>query len=85
MAKFIKLRLRSYTICHGYDAAQKEILEEVRETAFSNKIVAIDRIKSISERSILTDYAHGRWIYWEYEGGIDALAAKLEKQKLLEA
>ena len=57
----------------------------VEQTAFTDKLVAADRILSVSERYVLTTYAAGRLIYWEYEGGMPALAAQLERAGLLAA
>ena len=74
---FIELNLGSYIIVHGYDNTQKEITEEVMVDKFTPKLVALSRIKSISEKYILTDYAHGRWIYWEYEGSYENLKNQL--------
>jgi hypothetical protein len=54
-------------ICHGYDKDNNEITEEVIVDNFSPKTIAVNRIKSLSEKYILTDYADGRWIYWEYQ------------------
>ncbi|SHI93644.1 hypothetical protein [Algibacter luteus] len=65
--KFIELTLGSYVISHGYDDKNKEVLEHVHSDTFSKKIVAVSRIKSISDKYILTDYVDGRWIYWEYK------------------
>ena len=65
--EFIELTLGSYIISHGYDDKNKEVLEHVRSETFSKKIVAVSRIKSVSEKYILTDYIGGRWIYWEYK------------------
>lgn len=67
MKKFIEVSLGSYSISHGYDANNKEITENFKVEAFSKKIVALERIKSVSEKYILTDYLDGRWIYWEYK------------------
>ncbi len=66
-SEFIELTLGSHIISHGYDDDNKEITEAVKVEGFSKKIVAVSRIKSISEKYILTDYVDGRWIYWEYE------------------
>ena len=52
---------------HGYDANNKEIKEEVNVAEFSRKVIAVDRIKSLSDTYILTNYVDGRWIYWEYK------------------
>ena len=66
-SKFIELTLGNYVIVHGYDTNNKEIAEEIAVNGFSKKIIHISRIKSVSEKYILTDYIDGRWIYWEYE------------------
>ena len=65
--QFIELTLGSHIISHGYEINNKEITEEINVDGFSKKTVAISRIKSISEKYILTDYTDGRWIYWEYQ------------------
>lgn len=75
--KFIELSLGSHVIVHGFNGANTEMTEEVKVEGFSKKIVAITRIKSISEKYILTDYADGRWIYWEYEEDYEELKKKL--------
>lgn len=64
--KFIELTLGNYVIVHGYDDQNKEIAEQIDVKTFSKKIIHISRIKSVSEKYILTDYIDGRWIYWEY-------------------
>lgn len=64
---FIELHLGSYMISHGYDKNNNEILANIPSDTFSKKLVAVSRIKSLSEKYILTDYADGRWIYWEYK------------------
>ena len=65
--EFIELTLGNYIIVHGYDSNNKEIAEEISVNGFSKKTIRISRIKSVSEKYILTDYIDGRWIYWEYE------------------
>tara|TARA_R110002049_G_scaffold304456_1_gene499659 strand:- start:2642 stop:2884 length:243 start_codon:yes stop_codon:yes gene_type:complete len=67
MKKYIEISLGSHMISHGYDNNNKEIVEHITVSSFSEKIIAIDRIKSLSEKYILTDYLDGRWIYWEYK------------------
>ncbi|QTD36902.1 hypothetical protein JL193_12295 [Polaribacter batillariae] len=68
---FIELHLGSHIISHGYDENNTEIVENISADEFSKKLVAVSRIKSLSEKYILTDYAHGRWIYWEYQEDFD--------------
>jgi len=75
--QFIELKLGSHQIVHGYDNENKEIIEEIKVNGFTKKLVNISRIKSISEKFILTDYAQGRWIYWEYEGDFETLKNSL--------
>lgn len=77
MKAFINLKLGSHRIVHGFDEEQKEIVEDVLVEGFTDKLVAISRIKSISEKYILTDYAHGRWIYWEYKGDIESIKKRI--------
>lgn len=64
--KFIKLTVKNHEIMHGFDHENKEIIEKVIAEKSSVKLIAIDRILSISEKFVLTSY-HDRLIYWEYE------------------
>ncbi len=75
--KYIELNLGSHIIVHGFNDMNTEITQEVKVTGFSKKIVAVSRIKSVSEKYILTDYADGRWIYWEYEEDYEELKKRL--------
>ncbi|KAA5826330.1 hypothetical protein FPF71_05805 [Algibacter amylolyticus] len=75
--KFIELTLGSYVISHGYDNKNKEVLLHVNSDTFSKKLVAVSRIKSVSETYILTDYTDGRWIYWEYKESFDEVTKML--------
>ncbi|WP_209405657.1 hypothetical protein [Pseudozobellia sp. WGM2] len=67
MKKFIEVHLGSHSISHGYDENNVEVEESVSVKGFSKKLVAVDRIKSLSDKHLLTDYLDGRWIYWEYQ------------------
>ncbi len=78
-AKFIELKVRSHIISHGYDENNKEITEEVIAERFSPKAIAISRIKSLSDKYVLTDYTGGRWIYWEYEESYESIKNQLLK------
>lgn len=71
--EFIELTLGSYIISHGYNSKNKEMMEHIPSENFSKKLVPISRIKSISEKYVLTDYVDGRWIYWEYEEDYNAV------------
>jgi hypothetical protein len=72
-SKFIELTLGSYVISHGYDSKNNEMMQHVVSDQFSKKVIPISRIKSVSEKYILTDYVDGRWIYWEYEEDYNAV------------
>ena len=75
--RFIKLALKDHIIVHGFDKNNKQIEEVVSVPNFTEKIIAIDRIKSLSEKYILTDYLDGRWIYWEYKESFEFVAKKI--------
>ncbi|MEE9362994.1 MAG: hypothetical protein V3U92_10395 [Cellulophaga sp.] len=81
MKKYIEISLGSYTMSHGYDINNKEIKEEVSIAEFSRKVIAMDRIKSLSDTYILTDYVDGRWIYWEYKESYEAMRDMLLNEK----
>ena len=81
--RFVKVEVRNYTVMHGYDAKNKEIEETVTQDVFVEKIVAIDRIQSITEKYILTTYAAGRLVYWEYKGGLKKIMAAFKRLGLL--
>ncbi|MDR5866117.1 hypothetical protein [Halomonas koreensis] len=65
---FIELDVRTAYVVHGFDDHHREIRETVDEPDFMTKLVAIERIQSISERYILVTGSHGRVMYWEYRG-----------------
>ncbi|MEA5425853.1 hypothetical protein [Arcicella lustrica] len=83
MSKFIKLTTGNYLIVHGFDASNKEIVEEVTVPQKMVKIVAIERIQSISEKYILVTGSHGRLMYWEYEENFEDLQKQLLNNELL--
>jgi hypothetical protein len=73
MKKFISVKLKDHIIAHGFDQNNNAIEEKVNVAEWSEKLIAVDRIKSVTEQHILMDYAHGRWIYWEYQGGLKTI------------
>ena len=77
MKKFIELSIGSFIISHGFDEQNKEIEEHFTVEVFAKKLIAVDRIKSLSEKYILTDYLDRRWIYWEYEEEYNVVKEKL--------
>ena len=75
---FIELEVKVSIITHGYDAQNKEIQELINERDFMKKIIAIERIKSISEKYLLVTSSHNRIMYWEYKGTMDQVKQKLK-------
>jgi hypothetical protein len=72
--KFIRVRVKNFVIMHGYDEENKAIEEAVEQADYEEKLIAIDRIQSVSDNYILTAYSGNRLIYWEYEGGLRSIA-----------
>ena len=83
MSKFIKITTGNYLIVHGFDANNKEIIEEVTVAQKMVKVIAINRIQSISEKYILVTGSHGRLMYWEYEESFEDLQKQLSYHSLL--
>ncbi|MHA7057675.1 hypothetical protein ACWGOQ_0010680 [Aquimarina sp. M1] len=75
--KFIELTLGNHTIVHGFDARNHEIKEEVTIATGTKKLVAVERILSVSEKYILIQYAYNRIIYWEYLEAYETVKALL--------
>lgn len=80
---FIRLKVRAAFVVHGYDEQNRELIEQVNEPEFVEKLVRVERIQSVSEKYVLVLSSHGRVAYWEYDGGFAALSARLEAAGLL--
>jgi hypothetical protein len=76
MKRFVSVVVGNHQIVHGYTPDNTEIIEKV-EAPRAKKLIAVDRILSVSEKFILTGYTAGRIVYWEYEGGLAALEPQL--------
>lgn len=76
---FIKVSVKTATIVHGYDSHNQEISEDVKEESFTTKLLAIDRLLSVSENFLLVSGSHGRVMYWEYEGGLSDIEALINQ------
>ena len=50
---------------HGYTADNQEILQEVKDEPFVDKLIAVERIQSATEKYLLVSASHGRMFYWE--------------------
>ena len=75
--QFIEIEVRTAIVSHGYDANNVLMEESVNETDYVRKIVALDRVRSISESYILVTSQGGREMYWEYKGSLEDIKQKL--------
>lgn len=80
---YIKLSIGSYTIHHGYDENNKEIVEKVEVEQYMDKIIKVDRIQSYTEKTVLISSGFGREMYWEYAGGLELIEKRLKNLGLL--
>ena len=80
---YLHIKVKDYLIVHGFDQNNKEIIEKITEDKFVEKIINVDRILSITEKYVLTQYAFGRIIYWEYEGDLSSISEKLRQANLM--
>ena len=83
--KFISLRVRNALLMHGYAPDNQEIVEEFKDEAFVEKLIAVDRIQSLTEKYVLVTSSHGRVMYWEYEGSLASVTARLAAAGLVVA
>ncbi|GAB2528072.1 hypothetical protein [Microbulbifer agarilyticus] len=75
--KFLELDVRTALVVHGYDENNQEVVEQVNEPSFMTKLIAIERIQSVSEQYILVTGSHGRIMYWEYRDTMEQLRGRL--------
>ena len=80
---FLSLRVRTAIVVHGFDEKNEEIQQNIQEGPFVEKLIALSRIQSVSEKYILVTSYYGRAMYWEYEGGFEALKERLNANGLL--
>ncbi|MEO5686098.1 MAG: hypothetical protein ABIR54_01955 [Burkholderiaceae bacterium] len=83
--KFICLRVRNAILMHGYTSDNVEIVEEFTDEAFVEKLIAVDRIQSLTEKYVLVTSSHGRVMYWEYEGTLAVVQERLAAAGLVVA
>lgn len=83
--KFIALRVRTAIVMHGYTEENHEIVEQFDDQPFVEKLIAVERIQSVSEQYLLVTSSHGRVMYWEYEGDLAAVKARLQAAGLVVA
>ena len=83
--KFISLRVRNAILMHGYAIDNQEIVETFEGEAFVEKLIAVDRIQSATEKYLLVTSSHGRMMYWEYEGTLASVKERLAASGLVVA
>ena len=83
--KFIALRVRNALVMHGYTPDNQEIVEEIEGEAFVDKLIAVDRIQSLTEKYVLVTSSHGRVMYWEYEDSLTSVRERLAAAGLVVA
>jgi hypothetical protein len=83
--KFISVRVRTAIVMHGYTEGNKEVVEEFKDEPFVEKLLAIERIQSVTEKYILVTSSHGRVAYWEYEGDLSSFKNRLASAGLVVA
>ena len=80
--KFILIRVRTVRVVHGFDANNREVIEEVVDAPWADKLLALERLLSATQSYLLVSGSYGRVMYWEYEGGLDWLSSCLNVQGL---
>lgn len=80
--KFLDVEVRTASVFHAYDSNNQPVSETLSEDRFVRKLLAIDRIRSISDDYLLVNGADGREMYWEYKGSIDELKVKLQNMEV---
>jgi hypothetical protein len=78
MTAFISVRVRNALVLHGYTDDNQEVVETVSDQPFVEKLLAVSRLQSVSEQYLLVTSSHGRVMYWEYEGGLADIRARLQ-------
>ncbi|VUD59243.1 hypothetical protein TDB9533_02627 [Thalassocella blandensis] len=81
--KYIELTVRTAFIVHGYDDKNKEIVERLEDQPYMTKLIAINRIQSVSDKFILVNGSHGRIMYWEYQGNLAEIKKTFEQADML--
>ena len=51
--KCISIRVRNSRVMHDYRESNAEVVDEINDEVFTEKMIAIERIQSVSERCIL--------------------------------
>lgn len=80
---YISLRVRPTRTIHGYDGDNKPITEDFHGNAVVEKVIALDRILSFTDKEIFITVPHGRVQVWSYEDSLDSVKSRLATAGLL--
>jgi hypothetical protein len=80
---YLEVSVRTAMVVHGYDEDNRAIIERVDEPEFMRKLVAIERIQSLSDDYLLVNASHGRVMYWEYHGEYADIKGSLARAGLV--
>jgi len=80
---FLTLRVKNALIVHGYSEDNQEIVEQIHEDSYTEKLIALSRIQSVSPQYLLVTGSHGRLMYWAYEGDFETIKARLVRAGLV--
>lgn len=80
---FVEVSVRTAMVVHGYDENNLAIVERVDEPEFMRKLVAVERIQSMSDDYLLVTASHGRVMYWEYQGEFGDIKSALARAGLI--
>ncbi|WP_395373999.1 hypothetical protein [Marinicella sp. W31] len=81
--KYIELSVRTAMIVHGFNDDNWEVTEKVQEETYVKKMIAVDRIQSVSAEFLLVSGSHDRMMYWEYQEDYDEVRTRLQLAGLL--
>lgn len=81
--KYISARIRPDRVFHGYDAERQLVTDKMPNEHFVEKVIKVDRILSITAEYIFIECPHDTVQTWAYEGGFDAMKARLQTAGVL--
>ncbi len=80
---YISLRVRPTRVIHGYDSENKPVTEDLEGNPVVEKLIALDRILSFTDKEVFITVPHGRVQVWAYEDSLDSVKTRLATAGLL--
>lgn len=81
--KYIELNVKLKKVLHGYDEDNWEKIENVKNSDFNKRMIAIESIRAFDENHLLIKSAFGRLEYWVYQELYDDIRTQLKVGGLL--